>query len=155
MWACVQECVRACVCLSVCAYMHPCKCVCVCMNTCVLRARVCLCLCACVRVCVWLLVCVFERVYTVCVRVCVSISISLQDVAVKTSFFFFFTSANCREELQTNLGQGQWHGKDCSNHKSYHLTRLFVWVKINLKLFSLALTPKCKVRYLHCNLSKK
>ena len=46
-------------------------------------------------------------------------------------------------------------GKDCSNHKSYHLARLSVLVKINLKLFPLAFTPKCKVRYLHCNLTKK
>ena len=78
---------------------------------------------------------------------------SPQDVAAKTSYFF--TSANCREGLQTNLRQGQWHGRDCSNYKSYHLARLSVSVKINLKLFFLAFTPKCKVRYLHFNLTKK
>ena len=46
------------------------------------------------------------------------------------------------------------HGRKCSNHKSCHLARLSVLVKINLKLFPLALTPKCKVRYRHCNLTK-
>ena len=123
-------------------------------HVCIARARVSVSVCVRACVCVWLLVCVCLSACILCVCVCVSISISSQDVAVKTSFFFF-TSANCREGLQTNLRQGQWHGRDCSNHKSYHLTRLSVSVKINLKLFSLALTPKCKVRYLHCNLSKK
>ena len=47
------------------------------------------------------------------------------------------------------------HGRDCLNHKIYHLARLSVLVKINLELFPLALKPICKVRYLHCHLTKK
>ena len=47
------------------------------------------------------------------------------------------------------------HGRDCSNHKSHRSARPSVSGKINLKLFPLALTPFCKVRYLHCNLTKK
>ena len=150
----MQECVRACVCLSVRICIRVSVCACVWARVYCARACVCVCVRACVCVFGCLCVCLSACILCACVCVCPLVSV-YKTLQWKQAFFFFFTSANCREELQTNLGQGQWHGKDCSNHKSYHLTRLFVWVKINLKLFSLALTPKCKVRYLHFNLTKK